>query len=86
MFAQGSDLRQLLFHRGNFRFQAGIQANDRLVVQAAAVPHGGGAEPGVEGVGQLLEGEGLGHDPQASGRTVTSIDPFWLRASGGAAL
>ena len=59
--AQGSDLRQFLVHGCGGSAEASLQADDRLVVEAAPVSFGGGAEPGVEVVRQVLEGEGLGH-------------------------
>jgi hypothetical protein len=41
--------------------QASFQTNDGFVVEAAPVPLGGGGEPGVERVGQVLERDGFGH-------------------------
>ena len=50
------------------------------------MPLGGSAEPGMEGVGKVLEGQSLGHDSQAKVSDATSMDPFWLRANPGGAL
>ena len=84
-FAQRPDPRQLLLNGGNFGPKACLQTHDRLIVEAAAVPPGGGAEPGMEIIRQVLEGEGLGHG-NAGSIVETIMDPFWLHANGGRSL
>lgn len=78
----GSDLCQSQFN-GRGRIQTASSQMIARMFEAATMPLGGGAEPGMERIRQVLEGGGLGHDNKASSRVATSMDRFRLHANPG---
>ena len=80
--AQGCDAFTLLVGGGVRGTQAGFQANDRFLVEAAPMPLSGSREPGMEHIRQVFEGEGLGHRSQGRNKGTTMMDPFRLRNHG----